>query len=572
MKERLRSFFTFFTYRKKLSLAFLSLLILPMLMISFLLIQTNIRENETQLINYYSSITEREMENVIAVYNNAMQRINAIDHDSRLHAYLNSIDNNLIRLVEISYYFHSLYQSLIFGEPGMEVTIYRSGTHFLPEGFVKHVNMMDPSLLEECEQMPSGSVMIRYGSDRMYFYKVNRRFGVRSFIVTEVSIPFNRVRDVFNNESNQAEMAVILWPDTGEAVLLSGPDDFSYKNNYLFIYTINQSGWVFNHDRTVSFIRDANTYYPDDNDIGKLVFHVSNAPVYAGIPLTVAMLIGLFASVVVLVLYMSRRLTRRLYSVIDQIQQRYEVGDGMRIDLDSDNNDEFRIISDKLNELFDTIHQYYENIKNISLENKELETQLLQDLINPHFLYNTLDSIKWQSNEQKVPEVVDSLIDYYRISLNRGMLYLTIENEISLLIKYLNLQKFAYESDFKYEIDIDPDIEKYYTIKHILQPFAENSILHGIDKTGENGKIIIRGSRDNNDIVFEIEDNGCGIDPEKLKEINTFNGETNKNGYGITNVNKRITNLYGPKCGIKIFNAKSEGIIAQIRIPVIYNP
>ena len=572
MKSRIINFFTFFTYRRKLSLAFLSLLILPMLTVSYLLIQMNVRENESQLLNYYTSTTERDMESVTAIFNTAMIRLNTIDQDSRLHVYLNSVENDLVRLVEISFYFHSLYQSLVFGEAGMDVNIYRSTQHFLPEGFVKHIDKLDPSILDECLRLSQGDILIQNNNGQMHFLKLHRRGNQPDYLIFEVTIPFERVKSVFNSDRQQNDLAAIYRPRDGEDVLLSGNENFSFKNCYLFEYTINQASWIFYHDQEISFHRDASELYPVASNYGKVIFYVENSPIYSGIPLTIFLLIGLFCSVVILVLYISRRLTNRLYSVIDQIRHRYDAGDARRIELQYTRNDEFHIITEKLNELIDTVDTYYEDIKNISIENKELETQLLQDLISPHFLYNTLDGIKWLCNEQKVTEVVDTMIDYYRASLNKGMLYLIIAAEIKNVCEYMKLQQFAYESGFRYFLDIDPEITELYTIKHILQPFVENAILHGIDKTGENGFIKIKGYKENGSVFLEIEDNGCGIKKEELDKMYDKTDGIIKGGYGIMNVHKRIVNLFGPGYGIQIRSEEGAGTKVSIKIPVKETP
>ena len=567
MKSYIKSLFNFLSYRKKLSLAFISFLVLPMFMFSFIFIRSIIAQNENQLINYNTSITERDMDNITAILNSAMLRINTLENDSRLHVNLNSIDDTLVRLVELSYYFHLLHQSLVSGEPGMMINIYRSTEHFIPEGMVKHINELDSSILADSLTLPPGAVMIRYNDDHLFFYKLNRRLNQFDFFIIEVMVPFSKIKSVFTDDRTY-DIAAAYFTATGNIVELSRYEDFSFRNCYIFEYTIDQAGWIFRYNQELSFMVNALEFLPGESDFGKVVFYVNNT-IYSGVPLTILLLFGLFICLVILVLFISRRLTNRLYSVIDQMQHRYVVwGGGIQIKLSYNKNDEFYMISNKLNELFDTIHEYYEDIKNISLENKELETQLLQDLISPHFLYNTLDGIKWLSDDDQVTEVVDSMIGYYRSSFNKGLLYMTIGDELNLLNEYVKLQQFAYESSFRYVVDIEPEIMEFFTIKHILQPFVENSILHGIDKIGDNGFISVKGYKKNDSIVFEVMDNGCGIDPELFDTQDGREESLLKRGYGTVNVHKRIVNLFGEQYGVRITNIIGGGVKVQIVIPV----
>ena len=572
MKEKIISFFSFLSYRKKLSFAFLSLLFIPMIMFSLLLIRQNIQDNENKLVEHYTSITKNDVENLTSIFNYCMKRFNTISQDSRLQVYINSSNNNLIKLIEINYYLNAFYSSLIFDEPGMRVNIYRSQTNFLPGSFIMNIGDIEPEVLIKCQDLNQNTVLLRTELNYIHLYTINRKISQSSFYIVEIVMPFNRIMNIFDYNQQSDIYLIDYWNESGEKVTLFENENGKKSNSYVFMYTIIQQGSIFAYQSKYQLMPDTQNYLPNSSKYGAIYFYVSNVSVYRSVPLICALLAGLYISVFMLVVIISRRLTNRLYVVIGQIQQQYEAGNELRTQLSGNKNDEFYIINTKLNEMFDTVQKYYKNIENINIEKKELETHLLQNMINPHFLYNTLDGIKWLSNDDRVSEIVDLLIEYYRASLNNGLLYLTVKDEFNMISKYIELQKFAYESDFQYIIEITDEVSCLYTIKFILQPFVENSILHGINKIGNNGFISAKAWRDVDNVIFEVTDNGCGITQEEFEKIYDASTGTYKTGYGISNVHKRIFNVFGQGYGVWIDSKEYSGTKVTIRIPALNHP
>jgi two-component system sensor histidine kinase YesM len=207
-------------------------------------------------------------------------------------------------------------------------------------------------------------------------------------------------------------------------------------------------------------------------------------------------------------------------------------------------------------------------------ENKrKSELLLLQSQINPHFLYNTLDSIVWMAEQKQHEEVVlmtSALAKLFRASITKDQELVPIRVEIEHITNYLLIQKMRYEEELDYVIDIDESILSYKTLKILLQPFVENAIYHGIRNMYgiEDGRITIRGREANDQIVFEVEDNGLGMTPEQLGKIR-FNGEqdTRNQGIGIRNVNERIKLYFGHEYGIQIRSEIEVGTCVTITIP-----
>lgn len=212
-----------------------------------------------------------------------------------------------------------------------------------------------------------------------------------------------------------------------------------------------------------------------------------------------------------------------------------------------------------------------------TIENQEnkrkSELLLLQSQINPHFLYNTLDSIVWMAEQKQHEEVVlmtSALAKLFRASITKDKELVPIRVEIEHITNYLLIQKMRYNDELNYVIDIDESIQEFKTLKILLQPFVENAIYHGIRNMYGmgDGLITIRGRQSGEHVIFEVEDNGHGMTPEQLGPLLFGNEEDNgKQGIGIRNVNERIKLYFGHEYGIQIRSEIEEGTCITIMIP-----
>jgi two-component system sensor histidine kinase YesM len=204
---------------------------------------------------------------------------------------------------------------------------------------------------------------------------------------------------------------------------------------------------------------------------------------------------------------------------------------------------------------------------------RKSELLLLQSQINPHFLYNTLDSIVWMAEQKQHEEVVlmtSALAKLFRASITKDKELVPIRVEIEHITNYLLIQKMRYNSELDYVLDIDEAILSFRTLKILLQPFIENAIYHGIRNNygSYNGIVTIRGRLINEQIVFEVEDNGLGMTPEQLgRLLINEEGETPNQGIGIRNVNERIKLYFGHEYGIQIRSEIEVGTCVTITIP-----
>lgn len=208
-------------------------------------------------------------------------------------------------------------------------------------------------------------------------------------------------------------------------------------------------------------------------------------------------------------------------------------------------------------------------------EKRKSELDALQAQINPHFLYNTLDSIVWMIEEggkqKDAVFMITELASFFRVSLSKGKTIIPIEDEMKHGKNYMNIQSVRFKNKFTVQFLVDEEINQYCTVKLVIQPILENAIYYGVKNMDEDGKIIVRGYKENDDIFITIEDNGFGIPDEYLQTIlsDTEHKKAHGSGVGLINVQKRIQLRFGEQYGIHIESELDEGTKVTIHIPAI---
>lgn len=231
-------------------------------------------------------------------------------------------------------------------------------------------------------------------------------------------------------------------------------------------------------------------------------------------------------------------------------------------------SDELGVLSKALNNLIAKMKVMIEEQYADQLEKEQMKLKVLQNQINPHFLYNTLDVIYWTARVEKAlktSEIADALSQFFKLGLNHGNEITTVEKEVQHLNSYLVIQKMRYDYELDIAVNIDPSLDSCEMIKLILQPVVENAILHGISSLGEEGQIRVTGGWDSEDILFTVEDNGIGMPESVVSGINSGSFDQ-KQGFGLRNVNERIKLYYGEKYGITVFSKPNCGTKIEIRI------
>lgn len=221
------------------------------------------------------------------------------------------------------------------------------------------------------------------------------------------------------------------------------------------------------------------------------------------------------------------------------------------------------------------MHQLMDEIVIEQEKKRKSEFDALQSQINPHFLYNTLDSIVWMVESEQyeaATSMVTALANLFRISLNKGKNIITIREEIEHAQNYLYIQKLRYKNRFEVTFDIDPEIYDCCTIKLIVQPLIENAIYHGVEFMDGDGEITIKGYVKENDIYIDVTDNGLGMPEETVKYLLTDDTRIHKKGSGIglSNVHQRIQLYFGKRYGLEIESELDEGTTVHIHLPQVF--
>ncbi|MEY8354515.1 sensor histidine kinase [Lachnospiraceae bacterium 54-53] len=255
-----------------------------------------------------------------------------------------------------------------------------------------------------------------------------------------------------------------------------------------------------------------------------------------------------------------------------------EIASGsLKVNAPKSNLREIQMLSDQYDQMVVRIGELIEHIKTEQEQKRKTELKLLQAQINPHFLYNTLDTIVWLAEGKRHQEVVDmitALSSFLRIGLNNGRDFITIRGEAEHVNSYLQIQHFRYEDIMDYEIDFEEQIKEFSILKLTLQPIVENALYHGIKNCRKKGFLKISGWKEDEDIFLRVEDNGIGMKPEELLKMQKLvrrGGEDVdlREGFGIANVAERIRLNFGGAYGLQIESEYGTGTSVTVRIPAV---
>ena len=241
----------------------------------------------------------------------------------------------------------------------------------------------------------------------------------------------------------------------------------------------------------------------------------------------------------------------------------------------ADSEDEVAELAVSFNKMAGSMQSLIDKVKEDERKMRKADLRLLQEQIQPHFLYNTLDTIVWliESNEpDEAVTMVVTLSDFFREILSKGKEFISIKEEEKHISSYLQIQEMRYRDILEYDIQLDQVIYKYQILKLTLQPVVENALYHGIKYKRAKGCIHIHGEKEGDIIRLTVRDDGVGMDEDELEQlrqqIEKPCQETEK-GFGLANVNERIHMYFGPEYGMKIQSQKGKGTTVEIVIPAL---
>ena len=270
---------------------------------------------------------------------------------------------------------------------------------------------------------------------------------------------------------------------------------------------------------------------------------------------------------------LSMRISRPVRQ-LQAIMRRIEEGE-INIEVTVTGQKEIVMLGQSFNSMLHRIRELMDRLVGEQREKRKTELRALQNQINPHFLYNSLDSIVWLAEHDRSDDVITAVVAlarFFRISISRGATYIDVRDEIAHVRNYLTIQSIRYAGKFVYEFDVSDGIMEEKVMKLILQPLVENAIHHGIEDEG--GQIRISGMKKDGFLVFEVRNTGYGMTESRIREIHTHlkaSADTGENsvGVGLRNVYQRLKLYYGEEADLLFTSLPDESTIVTLKIPVL---
>lgn len=343
----------------------------------------------------------------------------------------------------------------------------------------------------------------------------------------------------FNNDKKN----LIKWVHNNQKYFVI--EEQSMDSDWKFISLIPEK----NMREQAKFIRIINTWI---------------AIVLAGLCILIALLISIIIN--------------RPIKVIKDSMIQFREGD-LDVQIDVNRNDEFGVMAAVFNSMVKNIRKLINEKYELNLLKKEAQLENYQSQINPHFLFNTLNSIKavaMQGDQEKTTKMIQYFSENFRYSLNKGVYTVTFKEELDYINKYITLQMMRFGDRFRVETDIEEDVLDNDCLRMVLQPIVENAFYHGVEKSTEKGRILIVAQNVGQDFLIYISNTGTIVSEEKMKEINnalSVDEEhyriTNGDKVGIYNVNARIKYHYGKEYGLKMIYGMDRETTIRISLPCI---
>jgi len=400
------------------------------------------------------------------------------------------------------------------------------------------------------------------------FYFVLRRKLINMFNGNDdgtiiIYIPEREICKIFGS-SNDAD---VLFLTDKEGNVLSSHDKSRIGSGVMYAQM--------NRNEAVDFSINGEEYYMCRYKISSNIFEFSNDIYVVGIIslmyiermknmilLSMGMIILFMAVIIPVVAVGVSKGVVYSISTLQKNMERFALGKSFKSGRKNTGSDEMAMLEKSFDEMVDRINCLVAENKKQEEKQRMAELDTLQAQINPHFIYNTLDSISWlaqMNNNKDIAEIVQSLSRFFRISLHNGKKYVTILQELEHVKCYLTVMEFRYKGDFEVIFDIEDGLEEELILKTVLQPVVENAINHGIRPLERPGKININIYQKYEFILLEIKDDGVGFDVK-----NPPKGR--KGGFGLKNVISRIEMEYGENCGVEISSKIGEGTKVVLKI------
>ncbi|MBE6050717.1 MAG: sensor histidine kinase [Clostridium sp.] len=376
---------------------------------------------------------------------------------------------------------------------------------------------------------------------------------VQEFLSKELAFN-NEILSIYDAEGNLLlstnEKDQGIEPTNNDLTRFLYEPDIEIKRGYVKVSnTIPSTKWLL-----VSTIPKSNAYHIDNLYIFLFIINI------------------LFFSILFIILFLF--FNKRVFKPLDSLIDNMNIKDNLDISFEYPYNDEVGTLIKSYNKMKIRIKDLININYKSKIEQKELELKQLQNQINPHFIYNTLESIHMMAeinDDLETSVMAEYFGSIIRYSMNRKINTVSLRDEMKIIDNYIYLQKIRFDQIFTITNLIDDTLLNCEIIKMIIQPIIENAINHGLSECTDNGQIIIQGQRINDNLMLTITDNGIGMDEDTLKDLNDYiNDKNNKfKGIALRNIHRRLKLNYGEEYGIEIFSIPNNGTSITLTLPFI---
>lgn len=441
-------------------------------------------------------------------------------------------------------------------------------------------NLLNASELKEIARENMGAIVCVNDKDvsgcLQVVKEIKDTLSMKSLGVLRASIRISSLEQIQQNADFAFSGEIILLDDKNQVIVgkeseltreagnlfTNWDDSFEYqmeRENYQVVYQVSEyTGW-----KAIAII--------PEKEIKKAVM-----PLQFGTVIVLAL--SIFLSLV-LSGGLSYFLVRPIKNTVRALHK-FSKGD-FTVRLETERKDEFGEMNEVFNSTIQKVEGLLGEITDARILNKEMEFKALQAQINPHFLYNALDTVNWMAHKEGKEEICDmisAVSSLLRISISNKEAIFTIEKELKYVKDYLYIQKTRYRDRFEVLFDVSDEISQQVIPKLTIQPLVENAIVHSIEVSREKAVLTIRGYREKGDVLLQVADTGIGMDDRTLKnlfekpESETKNGiNTAHTGLGVYAVNQRLKYLYGEGYGLSADSKLGEGTCFTIKIPFEIN-
>ena len=528
-------------------------------------------QNSTVAENFRSSLESYKTLAIATIMDNSVQQyaeMKAKDMEETM-----IYKENVYEILESINNMHQDLNFLALIEPDMTGYLFKGKTGITASGFLQ-AYFTD---LQKCKRVHKSSIKMSFNNDffrgkkytlNVYYpiYDTEIIFKEWGLLCMNFTVP--SLEQIVNGDSESTtELAVVDM----EGMLIASKEREKIGQNVDYMENIETDFGTFVKGNQMYIFQKVKNWD---------FYVVSSVPlieIFQSSIQTIAIMVVILVIILIICTRVISKIIRKTYRPLERVVEKMDdvAAGSLKTRISEENmGEDFRKLAVGFNLMMDEVLVLMEQVKEEQHRIEQIRFNALQEQIQPHFLYNTLECIHWQAmadGNREISTLVKALAKYYRICLNKGSDVISLKMELEHVQNYLIIQNMRYDDIIGCEFEVDESITNAMLPKISLQPLVENSIYHGMKvKEGKKGTVFISAKKDDGNILITVSDTGTGMEQEKIEEMNKQLAEYDDSfGYGVRNVNKRMELLYGKGYGLRFMQEEFGGVTVEIKIPYV---